>query len=245
MDNDTTRRRRRRGWRARGAAAPEYAIVLSLFAVVIIASLGSLEDTARDEFANDADCVGQRPPPTTCQLSYLETTTTALGGGGGSSTTVPPETTTTSLAPPTTTSTTTTIPPSTTSSVPGSTTTTSPPPPDAEGARGTLNGHQLSQDYYPREWRVSMLANILTDVGGIPSEGALVRAQVTVTGYGEPTRVYERTCTTNEYGRCRVGSAWEGYYDYTQINIRIISVDGGNPPVYLQWGDDDTAYRPD
>ncbi len=74
----------------RGATLVEYALVLTLLVVVSIAAIQSLDSAARDEVANQEECVSSRPPPATCQTLILTTSTTV----------VPPSTTATTQPPP-------------------------------------------------------------------------------------------------------------------------------------------------
>ena len=75
----------------RGATGVEYALLLSLVAVVSLAALEQLSDTSESEMDNQIDCVSLRPPPPECQLPAVTTT---------SSTTPTPTTATTAPPPP-------------------------------------------------------------------------------------------------------------------------------------------------
>jgi hypothetical protein len=50
----------------RGAGLTEYALGLALVAVVALTGVQHLNDAARDEAANQADCMSERPPPPSC-----------------------------------------------------------------------------------------------------------------------------------------------------------------------------------
>jgi len=80
----------------RGAALIEYALALSLFVFVSIGALEMLEDSTREEVANEFDCVSERPPPPSCQLRAV-TTTTSTTTTTTTTTEVPVDTTTSSV----------------------------------------------------------------------------------------------------------------------------------------------------
>lgn len=110
MPPSAVRAARRRS--SSGATLVEYAFVLSLLAIAIIPVLGMMEDTSRDEVANEFDCVSERPPPTTCQQRALAVTTTSASPTSTTSTPATTSSTSTSTTTVATTSTTATTAPS-------------------------------------------------------------------------------------------------------------------------------------
>ncbi|MEZ5144366.1 MAG: hypothetical protein R2726_17895 [Acidimicrobiales bacterium] len=74
-----------------GATLVEYALVLSLLVVGGLGAAAYLTTGARNEVANQADCISSRPPPTNCQIPVVSTTTsTSIAPTSSSSSTTPP-----------------------------------------------------------------------------------------------------------------------------------------------------------
>src|SRR5215204_5916092 len=49
-----------------GAGLTEYALGFALIAVVAVVALTRLDTVSKDEAANQADCISNRPPPPSC-----------------------------------------------------------------------------------------------------------------------------------------------------------------------------------
>ncbi len=70
--------RRRRVRRDRGATIPEYALMLSAFAVISLGTMQVIEDEAEDELTSTADCIGKLPSDSAPDCEVTTTTTTTI-----------------------------------------------------------------------------------------------------------------------------------------------------------------------
>lgn len=66
----------------RGVALVEYALVLALFVGASAGAIRYLEDRTGDEVDNQAECISQRPPPTTCQIPAATPSGDPVNPGG-------------------------------------------------------------------------------------------------------------------------------------------------------------------
>jgi Flp pilus assembly pilin Flp len=79
-----------RGRHERGATLVEYALVFSLIAVASIGAVEFLTNQSEDEIANQADCVSNRPPPSSCGYAPIPSDVSVPDPGFSPPTSAPP-----------------------------------------------------------------------------------------------------------------------------------------------------------
>ncbi len=75
--------RDRRARRDTGVALVEYALVLGLFVIGSLGAIQFLEDETANEVDSQADCISERPPPSSCQPAAATPLDGTGGGAGG------------------------------------------------------------------------------------------------------------------------------------------------------------------
>ena len=198
---------RRRG--ERGATAVEYALLMSLVVFGGLGAIESLEDSAADEY--DEQATGIEDLPGTEGFN---------DGSGGTNTTVGQSTTTVVDSSPTTTQ-----PPATTTTQPsGSSTTTAPQNTTTTSStivpKSTISSAaDVSTAANGGKWNASVKVTIIHGVSEVPINNAVVRVRMTAT----QGSVFTNTCTTASDGTCTV--TWTNRRNkHNPVQVSVTSV---------------------